>query len=182
MVQVGKATKRSFMALKKNFFFVFLVASLFTFSSCATTGPKVTQAELDQIQEEFNAKFFEASQVWLPRVYRVGYKLLTSHITESADEKPKHNFAGIGVTELKDYARKCYGIDKKVRGVLVLGTYPGSQAEGLDFQSGDVIQMIDGKKVSGLGDYFGKIKRINGTNTRYVRTKTLPGAGTTPSL
>lgn len=131
-------------------------------SSCATTGPKVTRAEIEQAKEEFNAKFFEASQIWLPRVYRVGYRILKAPVPELVESAPEFNFIGVGVTELKDHARKVYGIDKSVKGGLVLGLYPASQAERLDILPGDVIVALDGKKTSGLGAYFRRLKDAEG--------------------
>jgi hypothetical protein len=134
--------------------------------SCATTGPKVTKEEMKQAREALNARFFEASQIWLPRIYRIGYELLASHVPEYFESEPKFNFIGIGVGELKDYARTYYGIDKKVRGVLVLGVYPGSTAEATDVRSGDVITHVDGKKVKSLGRYFSRIKKADGVSVQ----------------
>ncbi|MBI4971615.1 MAG: M48 family metalloprotease [Candidatus Omnitrophica bacterium] len=131
-------------------------------SGCATTGPRVSPEEIKRKQEEFNAKFFEAAQGYLPRVYRVGYQLITHHVPDHGDEKPKYGFVGVGVDELKDYSRKAYQIDKSVKGVLVLGLYPGSKAAGGDIQPGDVIQKINGSDTKDLKAYFGKIKGVTG--------------------
>lgn len=53
-------------------------------------------------------------------------------------------------------------IDKSVKGVLVLGLYPGSKAEGLDLQPGDVVTKINGKKTKNLGTYFKRMRKAEG--------------------
>ncbi|MDD5216939.1 MAG: M48 family metallopeptidase [Candidatus Omnitrophica bacterium] len=129
--------------------------------SCASTGPSITKAELAKKNEEFNLRFFQASGEWLPRVYRVGYQLVRSPVPAHKSEKADYNFVGVGVDELKDYGRQAYGIDKKVRGVLVRGVYPGSKAELSGLKAGDVITKIDGKKTENLGAYFKAIRKTN---------------------
>ena len=83
-----------------------LFISCFVLSSCASTGPRISKAEKKKMEEAFNLKFLEASQRYLPKVYGVGYRLLKSHVPDHGAEKPKFDFAGIGVDDLKDYARK----------------------------------------------------------------------------
>ncbi|MSR77645.1 MAG: PDZ domain-containing protein [Candidatus Omnitrophica bacterium] len=144
---------------------VFLAALV---SSCASTGPEVSSQELKQTKEVFNQKFFQASRGWMPRIYRVGYRLLKSPVPGHSDLVPKYQFTGVGVDELKDYARKAYAIEKSVKGVLVVGTYPGSQAEKMDVLTGDVITKINGKKVKSLGSYF---KKIRSTNAKTVEAE-----------
>lgn len=148
---------------------VYLLAllSAVLLSSCASTGPKISKEELKRKEEEFNIKFLQASEKLLPRIYRVGYDLLRSPVPELGDDQePKVGFVGTGVTELKDYARKAYGIDKSIKGVLVLGLYPGSKAEGLDLRPGDVITRLDGKKVKNLGKYFKVIRKSDKSSLR----------------
>lgn len=134
----------------------------FLFVSCASTGPKVTKAELEKKELEFNQKFFKASDRWLPRVYRVGYQLLKSPLPEDEKQKPQHNFVGIGVDNLEKPSRKVFAIDPLVNGALVRGLYPGSQAEGSGLLAGDVITAVDGKKVTNLRAYMGAIKKVRG--------------------
>ena len=136
------------------------------FASCASTGPKVSKAERKQKEEEFNAKFLEASNKWVPRVYRVGYRLVTSHVPGHGKNQPRFSFAGIGVDDFKDYARKIYGADKSVKGVMVLGLYPGSKAEGIDLKPGDIIVKVNGKKTKNLGSYFKRIRRSDGKTVK----------------
>ena len=131
-------------------------------ASCASTGPKVTRAEKQRKEAEFNAKFAEASQKLLPRIYRIGYKLITSPVPQHGSAEPKFEFIGVGVADLKDYARTLYGIDKSVKGVLAQGVYPGSQAEAVDLKAGDVITKVNGKKTKSLGSYFKRIRKAKG--------------------
>ncbi len=133
---------------------------LFGTVSCATmTGPKVTKGELEEARGEFNARFFEASQTWLPRVYRVGYHLLHSSPPEYGERKPSFNFMGVGTGELKKPSRKYYEIPDSIKGVLVLGIYPGSKAENLDIKQGDVVLTVNEKKVHSLGSYLSRIRK-----------------------
>lgn len=154
--------------LKKSSFLrisaIFLIGILL--ASCASTGPKVTQEELRRKEEEFQRKFFEASESWMPRIYRVGYRLLSSHVPGHGKSDPKFNFIGVGVDELKQHGRKIYGVRKSVKGVLVRGLYPGSKAEGLDIQTGDIITRVDGKKVKNLGSYFKGIRKTKRDTVR----------------
>lgn len=145
---------------KRHYFFAALALTLVCLiSACASTGPSISRYEIKQKEEEFHLKFYEASKIWLPRVYRVGYRLVTSHVPEHGDEQPKFQFVGVGVEELKGYSRKAYGVDKSIKGVLVLGLYPGSRADGnVDLQPGDVILSVDSKKVKNLGAYFKQIR------------------------
>lgn len=147
------------MRQRSPFPIVILTAVSLLFSSCASTGPSVSREELKRKQEEFQLKFHKASERWLPRVYRVGYPLVSSPVPGHKSEEKKYNFVGVGVEELKDHGRKVYGIDKKVKGVLVRGIYEGSKAEGMDLQPGDVIAKVDAKEVKNLGAYFGRIRK-----------------------
>lgn len=141
-------------------FLVWILICVFL-SSCASTGPKISKEERKRMEEEFNSKFLGVSERPLDKVYRVGYKLLTTKVPFHGGEEPKYGFVGVGVDELKDYARKLYEIDESVRGVLVRGLYPGSKAEGLDVRPGDVVERLDGKKIKSLGTYF-KVIRSTG--------------------
>ena len=134
-----------------------IIASLTT--SCASIGPTVSREERKRREEEFNLKFLQASEKWVPRVYRIGYHLITSPVPDHSSKEPKFWFAGIGIYDLKDYARKAYGIEKSVGGVLVLGTYPGSKAEGVDLKLGDVIEKVNGKKTKNPGAFFKAIRK-----------------------
>lgn len=127
--------------------------------SCASTGPKVSKAERKAKEAEFNRKFIQASERMVPKVYRVGYKLVSSPVPGHGAEKPRFGFAGVGVEDLKDDIRKVLGIDKSVKGVLVRGIYPGSKAEGIDIRPGDVIQKLGGKKVKSLGSFFKAVRK-----------------------
>ncbi len=150
--------------------FSVLTISLFLTSlvlvSCASTGPKVSKSERKRMEDEFNAKFLQASDQWLPRVYRIGYQLLSSHVPGHGSEEPKFGFVGVGVDELKDYARKTYSIDKSVRGVLVRGIYPGSKAEGVDIRAGDVVEKLEGKKTQSLGSFFKVVRQARKPNLK----------------
>lgn len=157
------------MKNRKISFLILILLAAFV-SSCASTGPKVTKAERKQKEEEFNRKFLEASSTWLPRVYRVGYQLLTAPVPDHAAARPKFNFIGVGVEELKDYVRKVYKIEPSVKGVLVIGTYPGSKAEKPDLQPGDVITKLNGKKTKNLGAYFKRVRKAEG-NTAEARIR-----------
>ena len=110
--------------------------------SCASTGPKISKEDQKRIEEEFETKFLRASVGWLDRVYRVAYRLLRSPVPGHTNKEPKYGFVGVGVDDLKEYARKTNNIDKDIRGVLVRGIYPDSEAEGVDVKAGDVI--VDG--------------------------------------
>ncbi len=159
-----------------------LLAFCLSLSACASTGPKITKAELKEKQNEFNLKFFQASQRWLPRVYRVGYQLLKSPLPEDSKAAPEYNFVGVGVEELKDHTRKVFAVDSTIKGLLVLGTYPSSQAEDSGLQAGDVITKINEKKVNSLGDYFGPIRKTSASSVKVeywrrnegLKTKELP--------
>ena len=148
--------------MKKTRLLIFYLLIASFLASCASTGPSVSRAERKRKEDEFNAKFTQASQKLLPRVYRIGYKLVESHVPGHGSEAPKFEFIGVGVGDLKDYARAVYGIDKSVKGVLVLGLYPGSKAEGVDLKPGDVIEMVNGKKTKSLGSYFKRIRKAKG--------------------
>ncbi|GEM_PF-1235252 len=144
--------------------FSLLVISTLT-TSCASTGPKITKKERDEAQELFTIKFIQASEKWLPRVYRIGYRLLNSPVPDYIHKgKPTqlYRFVGIGVEELTSAGRTVYKIPVSVKGVLVRGLYPGSQAEGLDIQPGDVIQRLDGTKIDRVRTYFRKIRNAAG--------------------
>lgn len=155
--------------MRKRFFALLFICFLtFILSSCASIGPTVSKAEIKKKEAEFQAKFYQASGNWLPKVYRVGYRLITAPVPGHGDAEPKFNFAGIGVDELKEAGRKTYGIPPSIKGVLVLGVYPGSQAEAVDLQQGDVIIALDGKKTKNLGAYF---KRIRTTDQKTVKAK-----------
>ncbi|MBI4550405.1 MAG: M48 family metalloprotease [Candidatus Omnitrophica bacterium] len=145
--------------------FLLLLLSLFA-ASCASTGPKISKAEKKRIEAEFNAKFLDASENWVPRVYRIGYELISHQVPGHGAGEPKFGFVGIGVEELKDYARKPYGIDEKVKGVLVRGLYPGSKAEGLDIVPGDVIVKLNGKKTKNLGAFFKRVRKAEGNSVK----------------
>ncbi len=133
---------------------------------CASTGPRVSKAERKAKEADFNRKFIQASERMVPKVYRVGYRLVSSHVPDLGAEKPKFGFVGVGVDDLKDDIRKVLGIDKSVKGVLVRGTYPGSKAEGLDIRPGDVIQKLDGKKVKNLGSYFKAVRKARSSTVK----------------
>ncbi len=131
---------------------------VFSLASCASTGPKISKEDRRRVEEEFETKFLRASTGWLNRVYRVAYQLLRSPVPGYAGKKPKYGFVGVGVDDLKEYARKTNNIDKDIRGILVRGVYPGSEAEGVDVKAGDVIIALDGKKIKSLGRYFKVIR------------------------
>lgn len=139
---------------------VILVAALL--SDCASTGPKVSKEEKKRKEEEFNSKFLEAAQYFVPKIYRIGYKLVKAHVPGTGNENPKFSFVGVGVQELKPYAREAYGIDKNIKGVLVMGRYPGSDAEGADVKPGDVIVTLDGRKTKSPGAYFSAVRKAKG--------------------
>lgn len=143
-----------------------LLLCAFLFSSCATMGPQISQEELKRKQDEFNAKFFEASKNWLPRVYRVGYRLISNPVPGHGNEQPKVGFVGVGVDEIRDFSRKACQIDESVKGVLVLGHYPGSKAESADIQWGDVIESVNGKNTQSLPSYFDTIKNVKGDSVQ----------------
>jgi len=145
--------------MKKILFCFSFLVIVFFLVSCASTGPKVSRAEKKRKEEEFNAKFLQATQNWLPRIYRIGYRLVSASVPGHGNPEPKFGFAGIGVDELKDYARTFYKVDKSIKGVLVLGTYPGSKAESVDVKAGDVIVKLDGRKTKNLGGYFKAVRK-----------------------
>jgi len=151
----------------RRFFCQIAVSGLsFLLISCASTGPKVSKAELQKHEEEFNLKFFEASGTWLPRIYRVGYQLIKSPVPGHGNAEPEFNFTGIGVDDLDKTYRKVYAIDEKIKGVIVIGHYPGSLAENADVQAGDVILKIDGKPVKNIGGYFKKIRSAKNSTVK----------------
>jgi len=145
--------------MKRNLYCLSLLVIAVFVVSCASTGPKVSREEKKRKEEEFNAKFLLATQNWLPRIYRIGYQLVSASVPGHGNPQPKFGFAGIGVDELKDYARVFYKVDKSVKGVLVLGTYPGSKAEFVDLRAGDVIVKLDGRKTKSLGGYFKAVRK-----------------------
>jgi len=136
-----------------------ILSLAFSLTSCVSTGPKISKEDRKRVEEEFETKFLRASAGWLDRVYRVAYQLLRSPIPGRSDKEPKYGFVGVGVDDLKEYARKTNNIDKEIHGVLVRGIYPGSEAEGIDVKAGDVIVALDGKKTKSLGRYFKVIRR-----------------------
>lgn len=154
------------MRISKDFLILSALLFISTLAvSCASTGPKITKSEKDQAQEEFTVKFIQASEKWLPRVYRAGYQLINSPVPDYLHEgQPTrlYPFVGLGVEELTSAGRTVYKIPLSVRGVLVRGVYPGSQVEGLDIRPGDVIQKIEGVKIEGLRAYFKKIRTAKG--------------------
>ncbi len=154
--------------LRKSSRIISVILLVCFLASCASTGPRVSSAERKKMEAEFNAKFIEASAKWLPRVYRVGYRLINAHVPGHGAEKPNFGFVGVGVEELKDYARKTYGIDKSVKGVLVRGIYPGSKAEteGVEVRPGDVIQKLNGKKTNSLGSFFKAVRQAKGPSIK----------------
>lgn len=145
--------------MKKIRVLILFLILAFGFTACASIGPTVTKEELKKAEEEFNQKFLQASEIWYPRIHRVGYKLLTSPVPDHGSGKEKFNFVGIGVEELKDYMRKSYGIDKKIQGIVITGIFPGSKAEGLDLKLGDMIEKMDDKAIKSVGAYFKKIRK-----------------------
>ncbi len=144
-----------------NPIFFLILLSIFL-SACASTGPSLSKEEKKTNEKQFNAKFLKASENWLPKVYRIGYKLVSAHVPGHGEDKPDYRFIGVGAQELKDYARETYGIEKSVKGVLLLGTYPGSAAEHLDIKAGDVLQSLDGKKVKSVGSFFKVMRKSDG--------------------
>ncbi len=156
----GIQKRRSFFTAPERVFLLFLLSAFI--SSCASTGPSISRAELKKKEEEFNLKFLQASQKWSPRVYRIGYQLLKSPVPELNANEPKYNFVGVGVEDLKEFARKAYGINKTVSGVLVMGTYPGSEAVSADLHLGDVIEKVNGRRTKSVGDYFKAIRQAKG--------------------
>jgi len=131
-------------------------------SSCVSTGPKISAKEIAQKQIEFDRKFYASLQTWLPRIYRIGYRLLKAPVPQHSSETPKYNFLGVGVQEIKKPTRKALDLPKKVRGVLVIGLYPGSEAEGLPLKMGDVIKRVNGKRVKTLAEFYKQIKKAKG--------------------
>jgi len=111
------------------------------------------------MEEEFNARFFEASKQWYPRIFRIGYQLVRSPVPGHSKDEPNYNFVGVGAEELKSHIRSFYNVPPEIKGVHVVGLYPGSQAAALDLGRGDLILSMDGKKVKSLGKFYKRIRK-----------------------
>lgn len=144
---------------------VYLLIASFL-SACASTGPKISKADRELKEEEFNRRFFEVSGKFLPRIHRIGYQLVTSPVPDHGNSEPKFEFIGVGVEELKKPTRKSFAIPESINGVLVTGTYPGSKAEGIDLRVGDVIQKVNEKKTKNLGAYFKRVRKAEGKTVK----------------
>ncbi len=71
----------------------------------------------------------------------------------SPEDIQKNAFSGISVMDLTKEISRQIGIGAGERGVVVVRVEPGSAAEDAGLKKGDVIQEIDRKKITGMGDY-----------------------------
>lgn len=139
-----------------------ILVAVFCCSSCASTGPKISKADIERIENEFNSRFFSATENWYPRIFRIGYRLVSAKVPEHGKEEPQYNFVGVGTEELKTHIRTYYHIPPSVKGVHVVGVYPGSKAESLDLRQGDLITKMDGKNVNSVGRFYKRIRKAKG--------------------
>jgi len=80
---------------------------------------------------------------------------------EAVKEKESEEKLGARVQELTPELATRYGISGVKHGVVVLGAEPGSLADEIGFQEGDVILEINRKKIESMKDFDKGMKDAN---------------------
>ncbi len=76
---------------------------------------------------------------------------------------------GVKIGNLTDEARKQFSIPDDVKGAIVGEVVPGSVAEGLDLQPGDVIQVFGSKQINSADDLTSAVGSLKSGDTRRIR-------------
>ncbi len=91
----------------------------------------------------------------------------------SPDGKPH---LGVGVGNITDEVRSQYSIPSNVKGAVVGEVTPGSIAESLGIQTGDVIQSFDGRPIQSASDLTSAISGVSVGDSKRIAFKRY-GAG-----
>ena len=101
---------------------------------------------------------------------RKGLRTQPNSPDEDTDVQPLHSGKarlGVGVDNLSPEVRKKNNIPDSVRGVVVLRVDSGSVASKSGIETGDVIEMIGGKKVGSVEELMSEMSHLNwGDHTR----------------
>ncbi|MGD9682750.1 MAG: S1C family serine protease [Candidatus Obscuribacterales bacterium] len=83
----------------------------------------------------------------------IGFAIPVDSIKEVADELIEHGkiarpYVGIRMQEVDEKLARALGVDKNTRGVVIMSVEPGSPADKAGLAQGDIIQRVDGEKVT----------------------------------
>ncbi|MBK9143007.1 MAG: trypsin-like peptidase domain-containing protein [Candidatus Melainabacteria bacterium] len=97
----------------------------------------------------------------------IGFAIPVDSIKEVADQLIEHGkiarpYVGIRMQEVDEKLARALGVEKNTRGVVIMSVEPGSPADKAGLAQGDIIQRVDGEKVS-TGKEVQKIVRKHKT-------------------
>lgn len=138
--------------------FALTAAISISLSGCTTTGPFVARKEIDKAQKASMLKAYERIINQYVRVNEVGYRLLLK-IPASGNQKQSGVYSGLLLDDLTDVSSAYYGTTSD-RGIVVVATVTGSPSQAADFQKGDLIKRLNGKKVVSADDVVIKLKKL----------------------
>lgn len=83
----------------------------------------------------------------------IGFAIPVDSIKEVADQLIEHGkiarpYVGIRMQEVDEKLARALGVEKNTRGVVIMSVEPGSPADKAGLAQGDIIQRVDGEKVS----------------------------------
>ncbi len=87
-------------------------------------------------------------------------------VPSSPDGKPH---LGVTVSNLTDDVRSQYSIPASVKGAIVADVQPGSVADNIGLQPGDVIQNFGGKEILGADDLTRAMSGVKSGDSRHIR-------------
>lgn len=150
---------------------ILIILTLVVFSGCVTLPEySVSSYDYQKIEEELRVKALKTKIERTVRVHEIAYKLLRS---VPLDEKKYDTYVGLLVTPIDQYVSQLYSLSQDDSKVLVFGVVDGSPAQKAGLKNGDIIETIDGRKVSvrNLDDILVKLKADQTVNVVVLRDK-----------
>ena len=129
-------------------------------SGCATTGPKITSKEIEELRKELEVKAFLRRVRARVKVTEVGVRIIKA-LPEEERKAKGLLYTGMILSDLGDVEKRAFHIRAK-EGVLIAGIVEGSPAHRAGLMPGDVILAVDGERVRDVKGLSYLIERLKG--------------------